>query len=75
MELLDQENNPLTHARYHKEQVREAGVKDRRPYPLEIPEYLQDRMREYLAEVSSPASLLSLTCRSLPGCTHSTQTA
>ncbi|XP_062338492.1 ATP-dependent RNA helicase DHX30 [Osmerus eperlanus] len=55
MELLDQENNPLTHARYHKEQVREAGEKDRRPCPLEIPEYLQDRMREYLAEY--PAAL------------------
>uniref|UniRef100_A0A7N6C252 RNA helicase n=1 Tax=Anabas testudineus TaxID=64144 RepID=A0A7N6C252_ANATE len=57
LELLDKNNNPLTHAKYHREQVREAGERERRPFPLEIPEYLENHMREYLAQVSS-----HLTC-------------
>lgn len=55
--MLDKNNNPLTHAKYHREQVREAGERERRPFPLEIPEYLENHMREYLAQVSS-----HLTC-------------
>uniref|UniRef100_A0A8C7NLN2 RNA helicase n=1 Tax=Oncorhynchus mykiss TaxID=8022 RepID=A0A8C7NLN2_ONCMY len=41
MELLDEDNQPLTHAKYHKEEMREAGQRDREPCHLEIPEYLE----------------------------------
>ncbi|XP_068587812.1 ATP-dependent RNA helicase DHX30 [Cebidichthys violaceus] len=50
LELLDKDNNPLTHAKYHREKVREAGERERRPLPLEVPEYLEEHMREYLAQ-------------------------
>ncbi|XP_040910284.1 ATP-dependent RNA helicase DHX30 [Toxotes jaculatrix] len=50
LQLLDKNNNPLTHAKYHHEKVREAGEKDRRPIPLEVPKYLEDHMREYLTQ-------------------------
>lgn len=53
LELLDKDNNPLTHAKYHRESVREAGERERRPLPLEIPEYLEQKMRAYLEQVSS----------------------
>uniref|UniRef100_A0A3Q3K766 ATP-dependent RNA helicase DHX30 n=1 Tax=Monopterus albus TaxID=43700 RepID=A0A3Q3K766_MONAL len=48
--LLDKDNNPLTHAKYHHEKVREAGERERRPLPLEVPKYLQEDMREYLTQ-------------------------
>lgn len=51
LELLDKNNNPLTHARYHQEKVREAGERQRRPVPLEVPQCLEEQMREYLAQV------------------------
>uniref|UniRef100_A0A3B4X3S5 ATP-dependent RNA helicase DHX30 n=1 Tax=Seriola lalandi dorsalis TaxID=1841481 RepID=A0A3B4X3S5_SERLL len=41
LELLDKNNNPLTHAKYNHEKVREAGERERRPLPLEIPNYLE----------------------------------
>ncbi|XP_054452635.1 ATP-dependent RNA helicase DHX30 [Anoplopoma fimbria] len=50
LELLDKDNNPLTHANYHREKVREAGERERRPLPLEVPQYLEEHMREYLAQ-------------------------
>lgn len=53
LELLDQGNNPLTHAKYHQEKVMEAGQRERRPFPLEIPAYLEQHMRDYLTQVSS----------------------
>lgn len=53
LELLDQDNNPLTHAKYHREQVKASGERERRPFPLNIPEYLEEHMREYLTQVSS----------------------
>uniref|UniRef100_UPI0037E81DAC ATP-dependent RNA helicase DHX30 n=1 Tax=Semicossyphus pulcher TaxID=241346 RepID=UPI0037E81DAC len=49
LELLDNDNNPLTHAKYHKDMVREAGERGRRPLSLEVPDYLEEQMREYLA--------------------------
>lgn len=52
LELLDKDNNPLTHAKYHREKVKEAGERERRPLPLKIPEYLEESMRDYLAQVS-----------------------
>ncbi|KAK2822478.1 hypothetical protein Q5P01_022543 [Channa striata] len=48
LELLDKENNPLSHARYHREKVREAGERERRPIPVEVPQYLEEHMKEYL---------------------------
>ncbi|KAM4605323.1 ATP-dependent RNA helicase DHX30 [Polymixia lowei] len=50
LELLDHDNNPLTHAKYNRKEVREAGERDRQPFPLEIPEHLEESMREYLAQ-------------------------
>ncbi|XP_026169067.1 ATP-dependent RNA helicase DHX30 isoform X1 [Mastacembelus armatus] len=50
LELLDKDNNPLTHAKYHREKVKEAGERERRPLSLEIPKYLQEHMREYLTQ-------------------------
>ncbi|XP_034744071.1 ATP-dependent RNA helicase DHX30 [Etheostoma cragini] len=50
LELLDKDNNPLSHAKYHQETVREAGERERRPLPLEVPEYLREHVREYLAQ-------------------------
>uniref|UniRef100_A0A8C7V851 RNA helicase n=1 Tax=Oncorhynchus mykiss TaxID=8022 RepID=A0A8C7V851_ONCMY len=50
MELLDEDNQPLTHAKYHKEEMREAGQRDREPCHLEIPEYLEHSTREYLTQ-------------------------
>ncbi|XP_028282610.1 ATP-dependent RNA helicase DHX30 isoform X2 [Parambassis ranga] len=48
--LLDKGNNPLTHAKYHQEKVKEAGERERRPIPLEIPEYLERDIKEYLTQ-------------------------
>ncbi|XP_070829883.1 ATP-dependent RNA helicase DHX30 [Chaetodon trifascialis] len=48
--LLDKNNNPLTHAKYHQEKVREAGERERRPFPVEIPQYLEEHIREYLTQ-------------------------
>ncbi|XP_072219870.1 ATP-dependent RNA helicase DHX30 [Leuresthes tenuis] len=50
LELLDKNNNPLTHAKYHREKVKEAGERERRPLPLQVPEYLKQNMRGYLAQ-------------------------
>uniref|UniRef100_A0A1A8JQI5 DEAH (Asp-Glu-Ala-His) box polypeptide 30 n=1 Tax=Nothobranchius kuhntae TaxID=321403 RepID=A0A1A8JQI5_NOTKU len=50
LQLLDKDNNPLTHAKYHREKVKEAGERERRPLPLVIPEYLEQRMKEYLTQ-------------------------
>ncbi|XP_043990332.1 ATP-dependent RNA helicase DHX30 [Gambusia affinis] len=50
LDLLDRDNNPLTHAKYHREKVKEAGERERRPFPLEIPEYLEQHMRDYLTQ-------------------------
>ncbi|XP_041659950.1 ATP-dependent RNA helicase DHX30 [Cheilinus undulatus] len=50
LELLDKDNNPLTHAKYHRGEVREAVQRDRRPFSLEVPEYLEEQMRQYLAK-------------------------
>ncbi|XP_018531992.1 ATP-dependent RNA helicase DHX30 [Lates calcarifer] len=50
LQLLDKNNNPLSHAKYHQEKVREAGERARRPHPLEVPEYLENQIREYLEQ-------------------------
>ncbi|CAG5896648.1 unnamed protein product [Menidia menidia] len=50
LELLDKDNNPLTHAKYHREKVKEVGERERRPLPVQVPEYLEQNMREYLKE-------------------------
>ncbi|KAM6919240.1 ATP-dependent RNA helicase DHX30 [Xenentodon cancila] len=50
LELLDKDNNPLTHAKYHQERVKEAGERERRPLPVEISECLQENIRQYLTQ-------------------------
>lgn len=52
LKLLDEQNNPLTHARYHQEEVREAGERHRRPCRIEIPKDLEQRIQEYLSQVT-----------------------
>lgn len=52
LELLDKNNNPLTHAKYHTDQVQEAHERYRQAPALEIPQYLQENIKEYLAQVN-----------------------
>ncbi|KAM4728420.1 ATP-dependent RNA helicase DHX30 isoform 2-T2 [Anableps anableps] len=58
--LLDKDNNPLTHAKYHREKVKEAGERERRPFPLEIPEYLEQHIRDYLTQYPVAAEVQKL---------------
>ncbi|XP_058499466.1 ATP-dependent RNA helicase DHX30 isoform X1 [Solea solea] len=60
LQLLDKNNNPLTHARYHHEKVREAGNREKRPLPLEISEYLESRIREHLAQYPAATEVQKL---------------
>lgn len=60
LELLDKDNKPLSHAKYHCERVRKAGERESRPLPLEIPEYLEQKMRAYLEQVSPRSICLTL---------------
>ncbi|KAK7945549.1 hypothetical protein WMY93_001277 [Mugilogobius chulae] len=53
LELLDENNDPLTHAKYHRELVKEVGARERRPFLLDVPEYLQDSIKSYLIEWES----------------------
>lgn len=64
LELLDKNNNPLTHAMYHKEQVQEAQKRHRRPLALEIPQHLQEDIKEYLAQVSFHFMMVKGSCSS-----------
>ncbi|XP_060769902.1 ATP-dependent RNA helicase DHX30 isoform X2 [Neoarius graeffei] len=50
LQLLDEQNNPLTHAKYNQEEVREAGERERRPCRVEIPDNLERRIRDYLTQ-------------------------
>ncbi|XP_034090532.1 ATP-dependent RNA helicase DHX30 [Gymnodraco acuticeps] len=50
LELLDKNNSPLTHAKYNREKVKEAGERERRPHPIEVPQYLEEHLRGYFAE-------------------------
>lgn len=52
MELLDKDNNPLTHAKYHREEVKEAVEREKQPLSIDVPTHLKEQMRQYLAEVS-----------------------
>ncbi|XP_041954389.1 ATP-dependent RNA helicase DHX30 [Alosa sapidissima] len=60
LELLDENNEPLTHAQYHKEEVREAGKRMRQPCSLVIPEELEDKMRRYLTQYPIEAEMQKL---------------
>ncbi|KAM9789373.1 ATP-dependent RNA helicase DHX30 [Neosynchiropus ocellatus] len=57
LNLLDKNNNPLTHAKYHSAQVKAASERERRPLPIEVPEYLQDQIRQYLAQYPIKAQM------------------
>ncbi|KAL2097256.1 hypothetical protein ACEWY4_006463 [Coilia grayii] len=59
-ELLDVNNQPLTHAQYHMDQVKEAGRRMRRPCSLEIPEELEVKMKEYLSQYPIQAEMQKL---------------
>ncbi|KAI1902230.1 hypothetical protein AGOR_G00042570 [Albula goreensis] len=60
MDLLDENNKPLTHAMYHKEEMRELRHRERRPCTLEIPEYLEDSLANYLTKYPVDAELKRL---------------
>ncbi|KAI4878126.1 hypothetical protein NFI96_011072, partial [Prochilodus magdalenae] len=60
LNLLDEQNNPLTHAKYHQEKVREAGERERRPCRVEIPEDLEQRIRDYLTQYPLEAEMQKL---------------
>ncbi|KAM9844332.1 ATP-dependent RNA helicase DHX30 [Aulostomus maculatus] len=55
--LLDENNKPLTHAKYNPGMVREAIEKDRQPVQLEVPKYLENEMIEYLSEFPVEAEM------------------
>jgi len=59
LELLDENNQALTHAKYHKQEVKDAADRDRRPVSLHIPLHLERSAREYLAQVK-PSRLYCL---------------
>ncbi|KAK7158590.1 hypothetical protein R3I94_005043 [Phoxinus phoxinus] len=50
LKLLDEQNKPLTHARYHQQEVREAGERHRRPCRVEIPKDVEQRIQQYLSQ-------------------------
>ncbi|KAG7455080.1 hypothetical protein MATL_G00252680 [Megalops atlanticus] len=60
MELLDKNNNPLTHAMYHRDQVQELGERERRPCALELPEQLENRLKDYLTRYPAEAEMQKL---------------
>ncbi|KAI2667144.1 ATP-dependent RNA helicase DHX30 [Labeo rohita] len=60
LKLLDEQNNPLTHARYHQQEVREAGERHRRPCYIEIPTDLEQRIQEYLTQYPAEAEVQKL---------------
>lgn len=49
--MLDEQNKPFTHAKYHQDEVREAGERERRPCRVEIPDDLRERIKDYLTQV------------------------
>ncbi|XP_043085634.1 ATP-dependent RNA helicase DHX30 isoform X2 [Puntigrus tetrazona] len=60
LKLLDEQNNPLTHAKYHQQEVRESGERHRRPCRVEIPTDLKRRLQEYLAQYPVEAEVQKL---------------
>uniref|UniRef100_A0A8C1M7Q3 RNA helicase n=1 Tax=Cyprinus carpio TaxID=7962 RepID=A0A8C1M7Q3_CYPCA len=60
LNLLDEQNHPLTHARYHQQQVREAGERHRRPCRIHIPTDLERRIQEYLTQYPVEAEVQKL---------------
>ncbi|XP_035526206.1 ATP-dependent RNA helicase DHX30 [Morone saxatilis] len=47
LKLLDSNNKPLSHVKYHQAKVKELAEQQRRPVPLEIPDYLKESIKEY----------------------------
>ncbi|XP_005171140.1 ATP-dependent RNA helicase DHX30 isoform X2 [Danio rerio] len=60
LNLLDEQNKPLTHARYHQDQVREAGERHRQPCRMQIPEQLELRIQQYLSQYPVEAEVQKL---------------
>lgn len=65
MELLDKNNNPLSHAKYHREDVKEAVEREKQPLFMDVPMSLKEKMREYLAEVCFHLTFLYFFIRSI----------
>uniref|UniRef100_A0A8C4I221 RNA helicase n=1 Tax=Dicentrarchus labrax TaxID=13489 RepID=A0A8C4I221_DICLA len=47
LKLLDDNNKPLNHVKYHQEKVKELANQQKRPVPLEIPDHLLESIKEY----------------------------
>lgn len=60
LQLLDEQNSPLTHARYHQKEVREAGERERRPCFVEIPGDVEQKIQQYLAQNPAEAEVQRL---------------
>ncbi|XP_073704192.1 ATP-dependent RNA helicase DHX30 [Garra rufa] len=60
LKLVDEQNNPHTHARYHQQQVREAGERHRRPCRIDIPTHLEQRIQEFLSQYPAEAEVQKL---------------
>ncbi|XP_052465203.1 ATP-dependent RNA helicase DHX30 [Carassius gibelio] len=60
LNLLDEQNHPLTHAGYHQRDVREAGERHRRPCRVLIASDLQRRIQEYLTQYPVQAEVQKL---------------
>ncbi|XP_064202687.1 ATP-dependent RNA helicase DHX30 [Anguilla rostrata] len=60
MGLLGPNNKPLTHAMYHREQVREMGQRERRPCTLELPEHLESQLADYLRQFPAEEAMQRL---------------
>ncbi|XP_077471712.1 ATP-dependent RNA helicase DHX30 [Stigmatopora argus] len=60
LQLIDRYNNPLTHAKYHGAKVKETVERERRPFRVEVPLHLEERMQEYLAQYPVEAEVQKL---------------
>ncbi|XP_061111086.1 ATP-dependent RNA helicase DHX30 [Conger conger] len=60
MGLLGRNNMPLTHAMYHKQEVRMMGQMARRPLTLELPEHLEDQLADYLRQYPAEEAMQKL---------------
>ncbi|XP_039609759.1 ATP-dependent RNA helicase DHX30 [Polypterus senegalus] len=60
--LIDRNNNPLTHAMYHLDAIRQLGQQEKQPCRIEVPVELQERIHRYLLQYpleSTPDSSFS----------------
>ncbi|XP_063076053.1 ATP-dependent RNA helicase DHX30 [Engraulis encrasicolus] len=53
-ELLDENNEPLTHADYHRDEVKEAARNRREPCYIDLPSDLKNSIESYLCQYPVP---------------------